>query len=103
MKSAAVLLLAILFATTSHAEQHCRDADGKVIEPTKCTEATNDATATTTPSLPAEAVAEVKDLNARMRYYMAIGFHKHSKQKRNEIVAIYEKHEVPLPAEFQEK
>lgn len=103
MKSVAVLLLALLFATISHAEQNCRDADGKVIESTKCTEVANSETATTTPSLPAEAMAEVKDLNARMRYFMAIGFHKHSKQKRKEIVAIYEKHEVPLPVEFQEK
>ena len=54
------------------------------------------------PALPEEAVAQVKELDVKVRYFKAIGFHKQSKEKRDEIAAIYEQYGVPLPDEYKE-
>ena len=53
-------------------------------------------------ALPEEASAQVNDLAIKMRYFKAIGFHKQSNEEREEIAAIYAKHGVALPKEFQE-
>jgi hypothetical protein len=47
-------------------------------------------------------MAQVKDLDVKVRYFKAIGFHKQSKEKRDEIAAIYEQYGVPLPDEYKE-
>jgi hypothetical protein len=52
--------------------------------------------------LPEDAMAQVKELDVEVRYFKAIGFHKQSKEKRDEIAAIYKKHGVPLPDEYKE-
>lgn len=52
-------------------------------------------------TLPADAIAQVNELKSKMRYFKAIGFHKQSKEKRDEIVAIYEKHGVLVPDEYK--
>ena len=49
-----------------------------------------------------EAMAQVKELDVKVRYFKAIGFHKQSKEKRDEIAAIYEQYGVPLPDEYKE-
>jgi len=54
------------------------------------------------PVLPEEAMAQVKELDVKVRYFKAIGFHKQSKEKRDEIAAIYEQYGVPLPDEYKE-
>ena len=54
------------------------------------------------PVLPEEAAAQVKELDVKVRYFKAIGFHKQSKEKRDEIAAIYEQYGVPLPDEYKE-
>jgi len=54
------------------------------------------------PVLPKEAAAQVKELDVKVRYFKAIGFHKQSKEKRDEIAAIYEQYGVPLPDEYKE-
>jgi len=53
-------------------------------------------------ALPPEVMAQVKDLDVKVRYFKAIGFHKQSKEKRDEIAAIYEQYGVPLPDEYKE-
>lgn len=95
------LLALILFVPVSHAASECRNADDKAFEQTRCTAgvivtAANDAT------LPAEALAQVNELKSKMRYFKAIGFHKQSKEKRDEIEAIYQAHGLELPDEYQE-
>ncbi|HUU72588.1 MAG TPA: hypothetical protein VMW70_08170 [Burkholderiales bacterium] len=54
------------------------------------------------PALPEEATAQVKELDVKVRYFKAIGFHTQSKEARDEIAAIYETHGVPLPDEYKE-
>lgn len=54
------------------------------------------------PALPDDAMAQVKELDVKVRYFKAIGFHKQSKEKRDEIAAIYEQYGVPLPDEYKE-
>lgn len=63
--------------------------------------AENDGGAATA-ALPEEAMAQVKELDVKVRYFKAIGFHKQSKEKRDEIAAIYEQYGVPLPDEYKE-
>ena len=53
------------------------------------------------PVLPADAAAQVNELKSKMRYFKAIGFHKQSKEKRDEIIAIYDQHGVPVPDEYK--
>lgn len=62
--------------------------------------AENDGGAATA-ALPEEVMAQVKELDVKVRYFKAIGFHKQSKEKRDEIAAIYEQHGVPLPDEYK--
>ena len=40
--------------------------------------------------------------DVKVRDFKAIGFHKQSKEKRDEIAAIYEQYGVPLPDEYKE-
>lgn len=51
--------------------------------------------------LPDEALAEVEELRVEMRYFMAIGMHKKSDEKRDAIAALYEKHGASLPDEYR--
>jgi hypothetical protein len=64
--------------------------------------AENESGATDAPALPEEAMAQVKELDVKVRYFKAIGFHTQSKEKRDEIEAIYEEYGVPLPDEYKE-
>ena len=101
MKVLALLLAAMFFVLTSHAASECRNAQGEVIEQAQCDNGTTDATAKAS-DLPEEALAQVKELTVKMRYFKAIGFHAQSQQKRDEIAAIYNEHGVPLPDEYQQ-
>ena len=51
--------------------------------------------------LPPEVMAQVKELNVQARYFTAIGFHKQSKAKRDEIAAIYDEYGIPVPDEYK--
>ena len=100
MKFVPSLAVFMFFAITCDAASECRDADGNVIEQAKCAKVEDDTTAKD-PALPEEVLADVKELEVKMRYFKAIGFHKQSKQKRDEIEAIYKEHSLPLPDEYR--
>ena len=53
-------------------------------------------------ALPDDAMAQVNELKAKMRYFTAIGFHKQSKEQRDAIAAIYAEYGVPLPDEYKD-
>lgn len=98
-----LILSAILFGSgllysSGFAASECRDADGNVVDQTQCT---NSATGSST-TLPDDAMAQVNELKAKMRYFTAIGFHKQSKEQRDAIAQIYAEHGVPLPDEYKE-
>ena len=76
----------------------CDDADRNA--QAQCADAANKA-GQATGELPEDALAQVNDLNVKLRYFKAIGFHERSNQKRDEIEAIYNEHGVPLPDEFK--
>ena len=101
MKKSAFLISAICLCLSGLAAGECRDADGNVIDQAQCTSGTNESSSEAS-GLPQEAMAQVNELNTKMRYFKAIGFHKQSKEKRDEIAAIYEKYNVPLPDEYKE-
>ncbi|MEM7251587.1 MAG: hypothetical protein AAF493_09215 [Pseudomonadota bacterium] len=60
-------------------------------------------TPTTDRTLPADAKAEVKELEVHMRFFIATGFHKNAEENRVKIVKIYEKHGVSVPTAFSSK
>jgi hypothetical protein len=100
MKFITSLLVLFFFASTYSAASECRDADGKIIEQAGCANGADDS-ADKGSGFPEEALAQVKELEVEMRYFKAIGFHAQSKQKRDEIEAIYKEHGLPLPDEYQ--
>jgi hypothetical protein len=91
-------VLATLCTVTAHANDECRDAAADVVEREQCVTGSSVDDRT----LPADAMVQVNDLKAQMRYFTAIGFHKQSKEKRDEIAAIYAQHGVLLPDEFRQ-
>ena len=101
MKQLAMPVLLLLVVSNCFAAEECHDAEGNILDQSHCTSVSNAPTAGGT-GLPADAMAQVNDLKAKMRYFKAIGFHKQSKDKRDEIAAIYAQHGVPLPDEFKE-
>jgi len=101
MKLASSLLALFLFASTCHADNECRDADGNIVEQARCADDVH-APAGSASDLPEDALAQVNELKIKMRYFKAIGFHQKSAQKREEIEAIYADHGVPLPDEYQQ-
>lgn len=101
MKHLTFLVFVILFSTTCHAAGECRDPDGNVVDQVQCGNDGNMATSSGA-YLPDEAIARVNELNTKMRYFKAIGFHKQSEEKRDEIAAIYQEYNVPLPDEYKE-
>ena len=100
MKQLITLMCLCLLMSNGYADNGCRDADGNVVEQAQCADDGNGAANAS--ALPEEAMAEVNELNVKFRYFKAIGFHKQSKEKRDEIAAIYEKYGVPLPDEYKE-
>ncbi|UCH49961.1 MAG: hypothetical protein JSU95_09515 [Betaproteobacteria bacterium] len=98
MNKLLLILSAILLCFSGVAAGECRDADGNVINQTQCP--SDPATGAT--ELPEDALAQVKELKAKMRYFTAIGFHKQSKEQRDAIAAIYAEYGVPLPDEYKE-
>ncbi len=101
MKLAIPLFAIFLVVSTCLADSECRDADGNSVEQAQCADGADAATASV-PGLPEEALAQVNDLNVKLRFFKAIGFHTHSKEKRDEIEAIYDEYGVPLPDEYKE-
>jgi hypothetical protein len=101
MKKSAFFISAIWLCSSCLAAGECRDADGNVIDQAQCAGDAN-ASSSDASGLPDDAMAQVNELNTKMRYFKAIGFHKQSKEKRDEIAAIYEQYNVPLPDEFKE-
>jgi len=96
-----ILLFAmVLFSFAAYAADECLDAEGKTAEHVQCSNS-GDETAGDASSLPPDVLVKVKELRVQMRYFMAIGFHKQSQQKRDAIQAIYAQYSVPLPAEYQ--
>ena len=101
MKLVIPLFAIFLVVSPCLADSECRDADGNSVEQTQCADGA-DASTANAPGLPEEALAQVHELNVRLRYFKAIGFHKQSNQKRDEIEAIYDEYGVPLPDEYKE-
>ena len=97
MKLVISVFAVFLVVSFAYAQNACQDAEGKPTDQAQCAESSD----TKTQSLPEEAAAKVKKLRVEMRYFMAIGFHKHSNERREAIAAIYAEHGVPLPKEFQ--
>jgi len=95
------LLVLMCFAQVCHAASECPDAKGDAVKPAQCADAASSATSTGS-DLPEDALAEVKELDARMRFFTSIGFHKQSKERRDAILAIYEEHGVPVPEQYQD-
>lgn len=101
MKLAIPLLAIFLVVSPCLADSECRDADGNSVEQAQCADGA-DASTASVPDLPEEVLAQVYDLNVKLRFFKAIGFHSHSNQKRDEIEAIYDEYGVPLPDEYKE-
>ena len=95
---AAIMFCASLFFSNGVAASECRGADGNIVDQTQCAS----ELAVGENRLPDDAIAEVNELKAKMRYFTAIGFHKHSQEQRDAIAAIYREHGVALPDEFKE-
>jgi hypothetical protein len=93
-----ILFCASLFYPGGFVAGECRDADGNVEDRAQCTNSATDSSA----SLPDNAMAQVNELKAKMRYFTAFGFHKQSKEQRDAIAAIYQEHGVPLPDEYKD-
>lgn len=100
MKLVIPLFSIFLVVSTCLADSECRDADGNRVGQAQCADGA-DASTANGPSLPEDALAQVNDLKAKMRYFKAIGFHKQSEEKRDEIETIYEQYSVPLPNEYK--
>ena len=94
----AILFCPSLFYSSGFAASECRDAAGNVVDQTQCADSATGASAT----LPDDAMAQVNELKAKMRYFTAIGFHKQSKEQRDAIAAIYADYGVPLPDEYKD-
>ena len=90
--------LAIWFCSIGIAASECRDADGNIVDQSQCASEAGSGAG----QLPEDALAQVKELKAKMRYFTAIGFHKQSKEQRDAIAAIYSEHGVALPEEYKD-
>ena len=101
MKLVIPLFSIFLVVSTCLADSECRDAHGNSVDQAQCANGA-DAPNVNGPGLPEDALAQVNDLNVKLRYFKAIGFHEKSNQKRDEIEAIYDKYGVPLPDEYKE-
>ncbi len=99
MKLVTFLVVFALGLIAGPVYSECEGADGD--SQANCAGGANE-TGEAAGELPEDALAEVNDLNVKLRYFKAIGFHERSNQKRDEIEAIYNKHGVPLPDEFKE-
>jgi hypothetical protein len=97
MNRLAVFFMVALYCSHGSAALECFDAGAAAVDPLRCGVAQTDTAA----QLPPAAVAEVNDLKAKMRYFKAIGFHQKSEEQRQAIAAIYQRHNVPLPKEYQ--
>jgi len=95
------VLVCIFFAPLCHAADECPDANGDAVKQAQCADAANSGSSTGS-GLPEDALAEVKELDARMRFFTSIGFHKQSKERRDAIVAIYKEHGVPVPEKYRD-
>ena len=97
MKRSVVIASTILLLGNSVAAVECRDADGNAVDQAEC----SNAVAPSADRLPQDAAARVYDLNAEARFFTAIGFHKQSRERRDEIARIYNEHGVPVPDEYK--
>ena len=98
MKKSAICVSAVLLVSSTVAVAECRDADGNVADQVQC--ASNSSAGAG--GLPEEAAARVYDLNVEARFFTATGFNKQSKERRDEIVRIYDEHGVPVPDKYKE-
>ncbi len=94
----AILFCSCLFSSIGVAAGECRDANGNIVDQLNC----DGEVAAGENRLPEDALAEVNELKAKMRYFTAIGFHKQSQEQREAIAAIYREYGVPLPDEYKE-
>ena len=86
-----VIMLLLVSYPLTFAAGECDNTAGNTTQQSECDKA--EATA----SLPEDALAEVKELDVKMRFFMSIGMHKRSRERRDAIIAIYEKHGVETP------
>jgi hypothetical protein len=98
MKKSALFVSAVLLVSSAVAVAECRDADGSIVDEAQCAGESSVGAG----ELPEAAAARVYDLNVEARFFTAIGFHKQSRERRDEIARIYAEHGVPLPDEYKE-
>ena len=100
MKYLVLLALVMLLPSVGYAAGECHDENGNTVDQSACENTS--ASAANTSALPEDVMAVVTDLDAKMRFFTAVGFHDRSKEKRDEITAIYADHGVALPEKYKE-
>ena len=100
MKLITPLLAFFLVVSTCLADSQCRDENGNVADQSACENSS--AAEANASALPEDVLAVLTDLDAKMRFFTAVGFHDKSKEMRDEITAIYADHGVPLPDKYKE-
>jgi len=100
MKRLVLLALAMLLSSVGYAADECRDEHGNTADQSACENSS--ASAANASALPEDVLAVLTDLDAKMRFFTAVGFHGKSKEKRDEITAIYADHGMALPDKYKE-
>ena len=100
MKLVTPLFAFFLVVSTCLADSECRDENGNTADQSACENSS--ASVANASALPEDVLAVLTDLDAKMRFFTAVGFHGKSKEKRDEITAIYADHGVPLPDKYKE-
>ena len=100
MKCLVLLALVMLLPSVGYAATECHDENGNTVDQSACEDSS--ASAADASALPEDVLAVVTDLDAKMRFFTAVGFHDKSKEKRDEITAIYADHGVALPEKYKE-
>ena len=100
MKLITPLLAFFLVVSTCLADSQCRDENGNVADQSACENSS--AAEANASALPEDVLAVLTDLDAKMRFFTAVGFHDKSKEMRDEITVIYADHGVPLPDKYKE-
>ena len=96
MKTSLSIVLMLVVMSVAYAAGDCNSTAGNTTEQSKC-----DKVESVVSGLPEDALAEVKELDVKMRFFMSIGMQKRSRERRDAIMAIYEKHGVEVPDKYQ--
>ena len=100
MKLVTPVFVFFLVVSTCLADSECRDENGNTADQSACENSS--ASVANASALPEDVLAVLTDLDAMMRFFTAVGFHDKSKEKRDEITAIYAEHGMALPDKYKE-